>query len=309
MNIKDLLEKSKGQAHIYKNLYKEIEKEITPKLIVVIPDMHLLEKDPNDDFFDGNEQYITRFNNFLNFIYDLKQELDENMEVIQVGDMFDLWQARGNVNLIQAVQEYTQILGMLDAFKTTYVIGNHDIDLWEWYKKQEEKFNRIWRALSRNQEGKITAIYEHGFQADFYNNQDSWSGAFGKEITVLVGYAEYLVPDIDIILGEAWKGMSRMFSGYNGSLTYNKNPDAFHTHEYTDYYSRFVSKYNRGETEDEHDPAEITLAVIGHTHRPRLVKRSVENKPFYLLDTGSWVNGGHEFGLVTEKEIALCQWG
>ena len=79
-------------------------------------------------------------------------------------------------------------------------------------------------------------IYEHGFQADFANNQASWSVAIGKKITEIVGVMEYLEPDIDVILGSAWESVSRLFTIYNGGLTPVKNPDGFNTHEYLNFY-------------------------------------------------------------------------
>ena len=60
--------------------------------------------------------------------------------------MFDLWQARGNTNLIEA--SYTDVLGLLDKLGTIYVVGNHDIDLVKWYEDKGETFGRKWRYFS-----------------------------------------------------------------------------------------------------------------------------------------------------------------
>ena len=228
------------------------------------------------------------------------------MEIVNIGDLFDLWQARGNTNLIEAA--YTNILGMLDYLKPTYVVGNHDIDLVQWYKDRGETFGRLWRYFT-NLGGKPTVIYEHGFQADFFNNQNSWSGVLGKDITKIVGMMEYLNPDIDVILGNTWDSISRTFSMYNAGLTPVKNPENFNQHEYFNYYINLMDKYNRGDTDDHHDPTDLSLAVIGHTHSARLVKRPKDDKFYYLMDCGSWVNGGHEFGVISGPDMAVCQWG
>jgi hypothetical protein len=29
----------------------------------------------------------------------------------------------------------------------------------------------------------------------------------------------------------------------------------------------------------------------------------------YLMDCGSWVNGGHEVGVISGKDMAICEWG
>lgn len=36
---------------------------------------------------------------------------------------------------------------------------------------------------------------------------------------------------------------------------------------------------------------------------------SPDGKTFYLMDCGSWVNGGHKIGVISGKDIAVCQWG
>ena len=225
---------------------------------------------------------------------------------MHIGDLFDLWQARGNTNLIEAA--YTNILGLLDYLKPIYVVGNHDIDLVRWYEDRGETFGRLWRYFT-NMAGKPTVIYEHGFQADFFNNQNSWSGVLGKDITKIVGMMEYVNPDIDVILGNTWDSISRTFSMYNAGLTPVKNPENFNQHEYFNYYINLMDKYNRGDTDDHHDPTDLSLAVIGHTHSARLVKRPKDDKFYYLMDCGSWVNGGHEFGVISGPDMAVCQWG
>lgn len=308
MTFDTLVARGKGKITIFKDLRTTAATDLSEKLLVCIPDMHLLEKERDDDFIDSHPEYEERFLDFLYFLRALRTELGDGMVVVQVGDMYDLWQARGNTNLIHAA--YTNVLGNLEKLHSVYVIGNHDIDLYNWYKAQGQTFDRKWRWLS-SMDGKPRILFEHGFQADFANNQSSWSGALGREITRLVGYMEYLDPDIDLILGGAWDSVSRLFSIYNAGLSPSRNPDTdkFHQHEYTRYYVERMQQYNRGDTEDHHGPADFCVTIIGHTHMARLVSQPGEGgRTFYLLDCGSWVNGGHEFGVVTGREIAVCQW-
>jgi UDP-2,3-diacylglucosamine pyrophosphatase LpxH len=72
-----------------------------------------------------------------------------------------------------------------------------------------------------------------------------------------------------------------------------------------------LDKYNHGETFDHFGPDEVDLglAVIGHTHIARLVRMPKNGRVYYLMDCGSWVNGGHEIGVISGKDIAVCQWG
>jgi UDP-2,3-diacylglucosamine pyrophosphatase LpxH len=303
LTIDDFLKDSRGRAKIHKNFRGKSDKELSQRTTVCIPDLHLLEKGPTDDFFNGDQKHVDRFLDFLDFLVERKEDL----QVINLGDMFDLWQARGNTNLIYSA--YPNILGLLDEeLKAIYVIGNHDIDIYEWYNDQNKTFNRKWRHfLSENEDNKIRVLFEHGFQADFFNNQDSWSGAIGREITDIVGLMEYIYPDIDVFLSEAWEGLKRTFSIYNAGLTAKKKPD-FNGHEYLRYYRDLIEKYNAGDTDDAEEPTDLVLAVIGHTHQARLVSRPKDNTVYYLMDCGSWVNGGREFGIIAGDEFGICEW-
>jgi UDP-2,3-diacylglucosamine pyrophosphatase LpxH len=307
LSLDDFLEKCKDKTKIYKNFRMQIDQDITSKIIICIPDMHLLEKGPNDDFLDNKPEYEDRFLSLLDFLVELRKSEADNLEIIQLGDMFDLWQAKGNTNLI--AQAYIDIIGLLDKIKTIYVAGNHDIDIIRWYKDKGETFGRKWRHYSKSG-GKLRAIYEHGFQADMANNQESWTGVIGREITKIVGMMEYIEPDIDVILGSAWDQISRTFGKYN-VFTPVRDPQRFNPHEYLKFYIDLMEKYNRGETLDQFGPAEVdlSLAVIGHTHTARLVKMPKGERTYYLMDCGSWVNGGHEIGIIAGRDIAVCQWG
>jgi UDP-2,3-diacylglucosamine pyrophosphatase LpxH len=307
MTLDEFLKKSDGKLQLYKDYRLIAATMLSGKLTVCLPDMHLLEKGPTDDFLDGKPENEKRFLDLLDFLLKVKEEEGENMEIVQLGDMFDLWQAKGNTNLIVAA--YPDILGLLDKMTTLYVVGNHDIDMVEWYKNKGETFRRIWRYYS-NVGNKLTALYEHGFQADFSNNQGNWSGVIGREVTRIVGMMEYIYPDIDVVLGTAWDSVSRAFSKYN-VFTPVKDPQGFNLHEYLGFYIDLLEKYNTGQTFDHLGPEQVdlSLAVIGHTHKARLVQMPKGERLYYLMDCGSWVNGGHEVGIVAGKDLAVYQWG
>ena len=307
LSLDDFLRRGKAKVNIYNGLRLSSPKAMTSKMTICIPDMHLLEKGQTDDFFERNPTNLDRFVDFLDYLNELKGSEREAMEVIQVGDMFDLWQARGNTNLIE--EAYPDVLGLLHKLNPIYVVGNHDIDLVKWHKERGETFGRKWRHYS-TVKGKRRAIYEHGFQADMANNQESWSGVIGREITKVVGMMEYINPDIDVELGAIWDAIVRAFNKYN-VFSPNRDPRGFDAHELMKYYIDLLEKYNSGQTFDHYGPREVDLAiaVIGHTHNARLVQVPRNGKGLYLLDCGSWVNGGHEFGVLSGKDMAVCQWG
>jgi len=306
LSLDDLFNKANGKMQLFKGLRLRAENLLTEKLTICIPDMHLLERGPTDDFCYGHPDYEEKFLGLLDFLMGLKQD-NQAFEIVQVGDMFDLWQAKGNTNLIQAA--YTNILNLLQELNPTYVVGNHDIDLVKWYESQKETFGRIWRHYT-SVNSKKTIIYEHGFQADFANNQSSWAGAIGREVTKIVGMMEYVNPDIDMILGSAWDGVTAAFNKYN-VFTPVRDPQGFDLNEYQRYYLNLLDRYNKGETFDHVAPEEMDLrmAVFGHTHNAKLVQMPKDGKIYYLMDCGSWVNGGHEIGIISGNEMAVCQWG
>ncbi|MDP2753224.1 MAG: hypothetical protein Q8P40_02405 [Nitrospirota bacterium] len=306
ISLDEFLEKSKDKIKIYKNFRLQADKDITGKLTICIPDMHLLERGPNDDFLDQKSEHEERFLSLLDFLLNLRREEGDGLEVIQLGDMFDLWQAKGNTNLI--VEAYPSIIGLLDKIKTTYVVGNHDIDLVRWYKEKGETFGRSWRYYS-SVEGKLRAIYEHGFQADFANKQEGLMAAIGREVVRIVGMMEYIYPDIDLTLGSIWDSIARAFSKYN-VFTPVRDPQGFNPHEYLNFYIDLLEKYNRGETLDHFGPDKVDLmvSVIAHTHTARLVMMPRNGRTYYLMDCGSWVNGRHEIGVISGKDMAICQW-
>jgi len=306
LTLDDLIKKAEGKLKTYKDFRLQGDKNITERLTLCIPDMHLLERGLNDDFLDGKPKSEKRFLGLLDFLLKLKQEEGDHLEIVQLGDMFDLWQAKGNTNMIAA--GYPSIIGLLGKLETIYVVGNHDIDLVQWYRDKRETFGRKWRHYSEA-DGKLRAIYEHGFQADFANNQDSLSGAIGREVTKIVGVMEYVYPDIDVMLGSTWDSMVRAFNKYN-VFTPVRDPEDFHPHEYLRFYIDLLERYNRGETLDPFGPAQVdlSLAVIGHTHTARLVKMPKNEKIYYLMDCGSWVNGGHEIGAISGRDMAIFHW-
>lgn len=316
VSIDEFLTRSGGKAKVYKNFRLTAEQELTEKLAVAVPDMHLLEKGLNDDFLDAQRAkqslgersaHEKRFMDFLDFLTELKTELKEDLEIVQLGDMYDLWQARGNTNKIES--KYTNVLGLMEKLQTVYVIGNHDFDLWNYYKKKGATFKRKWRHYAKNKAGEVAVFYEHGFQADFANNQDRWTGVIGREITKVISAMEYIEPDIDLMLGNIWDSISRTFTIYNAGLTPVKDPTGFNTHEYINHYVNVIEKYRNGQTDDHQQLSNLVCAVIGHTHQARLVTRPYNGVTHYLMDCGSWVNGGHEFGIITGNEMAVCQWG
>lgn len=65
-----------------------------------------------------------------------------------------------------------------------------------------------------------------------------------------------------------------------------------------------MEKYNAGDTDDVEGRANLVLAVIGHTHKTRLVSRPKNNIVYYLLLllNGLWAMGKRR------ARIRNCSW-
>ena len=70
-----------------------------------------------------------------------------------------------------------------------------------------------------------------------------------------------------------------------------------------------MNRYNRGEVKEERLSTNLSVAVVAHTHSARMASETVGARTYYLMDCGSWVNGGHEIGLLSGNDVAICQWG
>ena len=105
MSLDDLVKAVKGRKlKIYNDMKLKADRDLTEKLTICIPDMHILERGPNDDFINGNTKHEKRFLSLLEFILELVEKEGNNVEIIQLGDMFDLWQAKWNTNMIVSAQ-------------------------------------------------------------------------------------------------------------------------------------------------------------------------------------------------------------
>ena len=306
LSLDDFIGQSGNRAKVLGSFRETADKDLTTKLTVCIPDVHLLERGINDKFFGGKPEHEERFLDFLDFMDKLRQAEGDRLEIIQIGDLYDLWKAKGDSNLID--EAYPDILGLIDKVRTTYLVGNHDFEMARSYKSKGETFRRIATYCSSVDE-KPRTIYQHGWQADIFNNQERWTGGIGKNVTKILGIAESLYPDIDVVLGREWDSVTAFFEHYNAMLSPTQNPGGFSADEYLRYYIDLMEKRNNVGTADHPEPLDLVLSVVGHTHHARSEAIPRSGRTYYLLDCGSWVDGGHEIGVISGRDMAVCQWG
>ena len=75
LSLDEIVTKAKGNLRIHKDYRLKTEKDLMDKLIICVPDMHLLERGPNDDFLDNKSEHEKRFLSLLDFLLELKFQL------------------------------------------------------------------------------------------------------------------------------------------------------------------------------------------------------------------------------------------
>lgn len=131
---------------------------------IFISDLHMGDGSKSDDFHRDNE------------LYKLFANCGLDTQIILLGDVFELWQARLDKILWAHPFSYHLLEGMLN----TNVYGNHDY----------LPFSKIWQEHYEDE-----LIYaEHGHQHDIYNNTSMFNlkWPIGKYVTLAVGWLEKL---------------------------------------------------------------------------------------------------------------------
>lgn len=164
---------------------------------------------------------------FLDFVTNLLlNKLDKKIKVIQIGDMYELWQGMGEWNTYFDTDPNTnglifekdaighlknRIAGIevqhkrllmqfkyLDTLKAIiYLYGNHDVYLVD---KMREK-NKQWNALLGDRLPRKTHYYEnnmafeHGHRMDDFNVDGNWLGAFITDLVYWMPILRKLDPD------------------------------------------------------------------------------------------------------------------
>ena len=95
---------------------KRIETIIT-RPIYCISDLHLGDGGPRDNFLPAKEKQLLSFLDYVE---------EQDGELLILGDLFELWQA----NWSKVFTYRKHLLDRLAVLGATYILGNHDADLY-----------------------------------------------------------------------------------------------------------------------------------------------------------------------------------
>ncbi len=250
---------------------------ISKKPIFAISDLHIGDKGFRDNFQYSGER---RFLGLLDYVEDC------GGEIVIVGDFFELWQA----NMSKVLTSRMWLLDRLAKLNTVYVLGNHDIDLCYFIKKEgwleHPFFNRICMSY-RTYMGDRLFRFIHGHQVDPYCKSDK--PGIGRISAIYTGIKEDR--NEGPILNKYQTVESKVLGRF-GKLSRLKNwvmgePD-------------LLIQMNRGLGEMK--PKLVDAIVCGHTHKPGHIGS-------WLYNCGTWAEKKCSFVKITDDgEANVFDW-
>lgn len=304
-----------------------------------IPDCHLISNRdapsyPNWGFVQGEDLRLC-----LEALRQMKEESPRELRVWHLGDLFDIWRARGGqsqaqeLNLITA--DHAEIVDLLrygapDGVKAYMIAGNHDYALFELAEWRAARFRII-----ENEDpdaGDIMVLHGDLFEwierlpddlqalavrfatwhssgrKDLYNDADTVTFANARltrdDSPIGVGLAELTVDD-----------------GATGAPADAMNVIDGDGGDPKDENKKFFAAARELAVAMRARGYNIRLMVIGHTHWARIVRGSDEGgSPFVLLDAGAWIGKcrlsptapwvqSAQLGVVVGDELRIYQLG
>ena len=234
---------------------------------VFISDLHMGDGSRTDDFHRDKE--------LLKFLEFVEREAEE---LVVVGDLFELWQAKLDKILFKHIDVVNKLLTLRKKLKVTYVIGNHDYIPFA----RLVKANVGIQIEYRDEENGIVA--EHGNRYDVFNRYKNplrsikWPP--GRYFTVFLAGLERLInPNID-----TW------FRNTAGNVDDFLREAALIRNKVTPSSKEYLTKGGHfGEFEKAvraHMRKGAKIVIFGHTHKAQL---NVIGDGIYA-NCGSWVD-------------------
>ena len=300
---------------------------------VFLPDCHLVTRRGATRFprVTSDEEQVAALERLLQLVVRLRTR-DSNLVFWQLGDLVDLWRIgeagqKVGSKMTQFIRDRPALVKLLNSLcpgglKTRVLAGNHDLDLrtYDWRLPLEQ--------VIPNPGSKGQVLVFHGHQLDPIETlpQDLKEffarGATERvppaAVTMLAATNPHWQPQpVDAPLpkkpDDDWKFLhADLTAGNPLPLSQDSVNVLSHTPE-DDPAKRFLDVLAAPGSKISADPPsqtffsdaafwadkydrkghDLRLAVIGHTHRPRIVRgHRAGGKPFVLMDCGAWIGVG-----------------
>jgi UDP-2,3-diacylglucosamine pyrophosphatase LpxH len=250
------------------------------KKIYVVSDLHLGDRSGADNFAPFEDRFLSFYRTLI--------AGDNDAKLILAGDIFDFWQAEHG----QIIKEYYDLL--VEIFdKSTFVVGNHDIDLRGFIGLSVLQSVKEKLSIEENI-GNIRII--HGNEFDNFNDVSS-STFTGRLMALIMGNLEkdgakinsmnieyFSQLFIEPILRKAIIFFSKLHLGLYKTAS-NKNK--------LTTIQRVLENYH------ENNPGQIIVA--GHTHRAGWFND-------YYVNCGAWCVPVAHYVKIENGIVKLFEW-
>ncbi len=307
---------------------------------IFIGDCHMLNKQDAEAYPSYRFLQDRDLRTLLIGLTTLKKDSPGQLKIWHLGDLFDIWRARGGLGpatevgrITEAHSEICDLLtyGAPNGVGAQILAGNHDYEL---YKLPEWQAARYRIIENENPDGGDVLVL-HGDIFEWIERLPD--KVQERAVQFATGHA---AGKIDLFNEEA--AVAEINRGLKtgdapiGKFQTNLSSEISNT---TDFQSAAINVINAAAGEESapnklfftaafelskamrergHD---IRLMVIGHTHWARIVRgKTFEGKPFVLMDCGAWIGycrfGQNEpwihngqIGVIADNEVRLYQIG
>jgi len=234
---------------------------------IFISDLHLGDGSRTDDF--NRDKELLKFLEFVE---------NQASELIIVGDLFELWQAKMDRILFRHSEVVSKLLSLKNIIKLTYLIGNHD------YVPFIKFIDSGLNISLEYHDPENGIIAEHGHKYDIFNHYKNPLQAIkwpsGRRFALLAASLERLVSrNADVWLETALEKTEDFFS--HAALIKNKiTPSSKEYLKKGGHFGEF------DQAVEAHINNRAKIVIFGHTHRAQLV---TIGKGIYA-NCGTWVD-------------------
>ena len=281
------------------------------KAFVFIGDLHLMTKNDAKKYPKRHFLQSEDFTTFLTSLKELKARWTDNLEVFQVGDLFDVWRTSGQGSDEEKVDSiflsFEDICDMLISdppfgSDATFVAGNHDYIL----HKLPDWFGSRLHTI-KDVDGQDRILVVHGDILDPIEKIPEWIKAIAVRIAKgaksdghIIGEADKDEKAVHEFNEKIVNGKDQIGIGATDLVEDDSNRDHFKSAPYNviegdkpqtdDRKLRFFenAKELSLELKKEHE-LDIHTMVIGHSHFARIISGDRgDDTLFSLVDCGAW---------------------
>ncbi len=311
----------------------------TRRAHIFIGDCHMLNNEDTQAYPKYQFLQSEDLQTLLKALTELKADSPGQLRVWHLGDLFDIWRARGGIGPSAEVDRITrdrhEIIDYLregppGGVRARIIAGNHDYDLYglgEWradryriidnddsdggdvFILHGDVFSWIEKLPDELQAKAVRFAKWHAAGTKDLFNEKKTIEEINSELNIDEPFSSEPISLQQAELDELAPGQLDPINVIDGD---SGNPDADNKKNFAGAKALAEKMRERGHN--------IRLMITGHAHWARLVKGSIADSPFVLMDCGAWIGyvrlGDNEerihsgqIGVMVGNELRLYQIG